>query len=134
MGCKDCHLPIKPENRSIDVRLFGQYARIADAISRGEVIRAIDDYIIILDQVHHIFRVHQNLMRDDVAIRMRVEQRPCGGGPLQYRPLKNGRAYQLYSIGTDLKDDGGTPARYVGLGPGDIVAGKMWRKRTFTKK
>lgn len=59
---------------------------------------------------------------------------PCGGAPLHYSPLKNGQDFLLYSVGTDQKDDHGSPSRFVGTGPGDLVAGKMWRRRVFTKK
>lgn len=55
---------------------------------------------------------------------------PCGGGagtPLQYR-LQSESAFSLYSLGTDLVDNGGTPGRYLGDGQGDIVAGKLYRK------
>ena len=58
---------------------------------------------------------------------------PCGGAPLKYRPLNGGKDILLYSIGTDLKDDGGAPSRYVGVGTGDIVAGRMWIRRAFKK-
>ncbi len=44
-----------------------------------------------------------------------------------YKPLKNGAAYLLYSIGPDMKDDGGTASKSPGIaGAGDIVAGKIW--------
>jgi hypothetical protein len=60
---------------------------------------------------------------------------PFTRAPLRYRPLSNGRAYLLYSVGPDLVDDGGTPSRHVTTGPGDIVAGRMWpRKRTYPRR
>jgi hypothetical protein len=62
-----------------------------------------------------------------------VPDDPCGGAagrPLRYSATENGAEFTLYSIGPDLKDDGGTP---MPKGPGgqesgDIVAGKLWPK------
>ena len=57
---------------------------------------------------------------------------PFTQAPLRYRPT--GSSFLLYSIGTDLKDGGGTPCRSPVNGPGDIVAGRMWpNRRTFKK-
>ena len=33
--------------------------------------------------------------------------------------------YTLYSFGTDCKDNGGTPGKYINMGEGDIVAGRL---------
>ena len=51
---------------------------------------------------------------------------PLGlGKPLRYRPLDGGKSFVLYSLGPNLKDDGGTPGRPSGAWrSGDIVAGK----------
>lgn len=55
---------------------------------------------------------------------------PFGGGPstpFHYRLLDGGRRYELYSLGPDLKDNGGVSQRYPwDAGPGDIVAGKVF--------
>ena len=45
-----------------------------------------------------------------------------GGKPLIYKPSKGGDGYVLYSIGMDLKDDGGKDNRDSKSGDGDIVA------------
>jgi len=58
---------------------------------------------------------------------------PCAGTMLRYRLTQNGQAFLLYSIGPDMKDDSGSPSRFVGGTPGDIVAGHMWKHRTFKK-
>ena len=52
---------------------------------------------------------------------------PFDGQPLRYRP--QGNSYLLYSVGPDLKDNGGTPISARFLSPtasGDLVAGKQW--------
>ncbi len=47
------------------------------------------------------------------------------GKPLKYKPLDGGKRFLLYSLGPNLKDDGGTHSRPAGASaPGDIVAGQ----------
>jgi hypothetical protein len=47
------------------------------------------------------------------------------GKPLRYKPLGEGRTFLLYSLGLNLKDDGGAPGSSSdGFQTGDIVAGK----------
>jgi hypothetical protein len=61
---------------------------------------------------------------------------PCAGSagkPLRYRVTDGGKSFLLYSLGPDLTDNGGTPERYVGYGPGDIVAGRMWKRKSYHK-
>jgi len=60
---------------------------------------------------------------------------PCGGRRLNYRLTDGGRGFLLYSLGPDLRDDGGKPQPKGPSGdePGDIVAGKLWAK-TFTPR
>lgn len=57
----------------------------------------------------------------------RVPVDPLGlGKPLRYKPLDSGRDFLLYSLGPDLKDDGGTPQNPLdGSAPGDLVAGHL---------
>lgn len=52
---------------------------------------------------------------------------PLGKGkPLNYRPLKGGQSFLLYSLGPNLTDEGGTPGpSQKGYQTGDIVAGKL---------
>ncbi|HLV78928.1 MAG TPA: hypothetical protein VKT32_01565 [Chthonomonadaceae bacterium] len=61
-----------------------------------------------------------------------VPDDPFGGGaniPLRYRVTGGGKSFLLYSLGPDLRDDGGKPARYPGDQPGDIVAGHIWLRK-----
>ena len=58
---------------------------------------------------------------------------PFSPDVLRYRPLRNGQGYLLYSVGSDQKDDSGTPTSNVANGPGDIVAGRLWPRRTLKK-
>jgi hypothetical protein len=53
---------------------------------------------------------------------------PCGGQPLHYAIKAGGSGFLLYSIGPDLKDNGGTPGKTPDEANTDIVAGQMWRK------
>jgi hypothetical protein len=58
-----------------------------------------------------------------------VPDDPCGGKPLHYLLQNGGAGFQLYSIGPDLKDDGGVAGKFPGEGNTDIVAGKLWNKK-----
>ncbi len=53
---------------------------------------------------------------------------PFGRGkPLRYKPLKGGSEYLLYSLGQDMRDDGGAAVSLSsGGGSGDYVAGELW--------
>ncbi len=53
---------------------------------------------------------------------------PCGGAPLHYRAAAGGKEFTLYSIGLDLKDNGGATGRSASDEVGDIVAGSISRK------
>lgn len=47
------------------------------------------------------------------------------GKPLRYKPLNNGQDFLLYSLGPNLRDDGGVQGKWEGENTkGDIVAGK----------
>ena len=96
----------------------------AQAVIRGEVAlyryrKARGRFPNSLGQLSPEF-VRPNLVRD-----------PFSRGPLRYRSTQNGTGFLLYSIGPDMKDDLGAPSRFVGTTPGDIVAGRMWRRRNF---
>jgi hypothetical protein len=53
---------------------------------------------------------------------------PFGGKPLHYA-LQDGAGFQLYSVGPDLQDNHGVPAKNIGAFQGDIVAGKLFNNR-----
>jgi hypothetical protein len=62
-----------------------------------------------------------------------VPDDPLGGAPgTPFHYSVTGNRFLLYSLGTDLRDDGGTPIRFPRHQPGDIVAGKMWQPRKNT--
>jgi hypothetical protein len=52
--------------------------------------------------------------------------------PLRYATQNDGQAYLLYSVGLDMRDDGGIPQKFVNTNdgkPGDIVAHRLWPNR-----
>jgi hypothetical protein len=58
---------------------------------------------------------------------------PFGGARRKSPRYKCGlsrKSFLLYSLGADLKDDGGKPTRWPGDDmTGDMVAGKLWQPR-----
>jgi hypothetical protein len=105
---------------------------------------------------HEASRVVQDILRIEVAIHRYRKDRgafppslslltpvylasipndPLAGVPhvpFRYRVKDNGSHFLLYSLGTDLVDGGGTPARHPADQPGDIVAGRMRQPRKAT--
>src|SRR5438105_1821839 len=64
-----------------------------------------------------------------------VPDDPFGGAanvPLRYQVKQNGRSFLLYSLGQDLKDDGGQPQTRANFDLGDIVAGRLWNFKPLT--
>jgi hypothetical protein len=57
-----------------------------------------------------------------------VPQDPFSEQDLKYR--RQGVSYLLYSVGPDLKDNGGTPISWAAgpTSPGDVVAGKLFTR------
>ena len=60
---------------------------------------------------------------------------PFGGGPFGYKRKASGKRPTLYSIGPDLRDDGGkSVTRQARNGPGDIVTGSIYLVRRRVPK
>jgi hypothetical protein len=57
---------------------------------------------------------------------------PFGGAErplLRYRPEHGGGGYLLYSVGPDMRDDGGMLPRRASGDQGDLVAGRLFERR-----
>ena len=108
-----------------------------------------DAEIILGCRVNFEYRIlHANFLQTEIALRryrfdfgcyptdladllptylQKIPIDPFGRGkPLKYKPLNGGKSFLLYSLGPDLKDNGGRPGRWSGAGThGDLVAGKL---------
>ena len=51
---KDRRLALKTEDRAIDIRLIEQDARVIDEIARRKIVRAIDDDVVIAEEIERI--------------------------------------------------------------------------------
>ena len=51
---EDRGLPLKAEDGAIDIRLIEQHARVIHEIARGEVVRAIDDDVVIAEEIERV--------------------------------------------------------------------------------
>ena len=57
LGPEDTCLPVEPIDRSPDVRLAEQHGRVVDEIPRGEVVGAVDDEVVLAEDLHDVGRV-----------------------------------------------------------------------------
>lgn len=113
-----------------------------DILSKMRLYFVIDDAVFALLQTEvALYRYHlaQGRYPDQLAQLVptylkTIPDDPLGGGagkPLRYRALDGSKRFLLYSLGPDLRDDGGKPLPYPHTdGPGDIVAGSMWMRIT----
>ena len=79
MRGKDGDHALEAEDRAVDVRLFQDDAGVADAIARRKIVRAVDDDVVVLDQVQHVGAVHDGLVLDDLGVGVEITQ-ALGGG------------------------------------------------------
>ncbi len=54
MWRKDGHLAFEAKNRTVDIGLSGEYARIIQEETGGKVVGAIQDQIVVRDNLHNI--------------------------------------------------------------------------------
>jgi hypothetical protein len=111
------------------------YSRIRDRFAAMETVQNILRTEVALQRYRKAHGRFPNALLDlaPAYLTSRGMSDPFSAGLLRYRCLQNGKAYLLYSIGPDQKDDASSPSQFVGTAPGDIVAFKMRPRRTFKK-
>src|SRR6202050_793622 len=62
IGLGKCGVAREGEDGAIDQRLLREHARIVDQIASRKIVAAIDDDVVILDYVHHVFRREPDLV------------------------------------------------------------------------
>ena len=58
---------------------FSDHAGVVHAVAGGEVVGAVDDDVVVLDQVEHVFAVDDGLVLDELEIGVEVLEPPGGG-------------------------------------------------------
>ena len=65
-GGEDAGLALKPENRPVDVGLAQQHAGVVDQIAGGEVVGAVGDDVVVLEDLEGVGAGEHGLVLDDV--------------------------------------------------------------------
>ena len=101
--------------------------------SSGELIAQGNGTTVFLGMIDSLVKDVLSKFGDEGAIApgdVFLSNDPYGGGaniPLHYQTREKGSNFLLYSLGPDLKDDGGQPQKNpYNTVPGDMVAGKLW--------
>ena len=58
---------------------FAMHAGVVHAVAGGEIVGAVDDDVVVLDQVQHVFAVDDGAMLDEVEIGVEILEPPGGG-------------------------------------------------------
>ena len=69
---KDGALALEPEDRAIDVRLVQEDADVVREIPRRKIVRAIDDDVVLLDDLSGILAAEHGVVQDDMHVRIDV--------------------------------------------------------------
>ncbi len=99
---EDRHLPLEAEDRAVDVRLAQQHAGVVDQVAGGEVVRAVDDHVVVPEQLQGVRGVEPRLVGDDLDVRVEVAQ--ALGGGLDLRPAHGGAAEEDLAVEVALVD------------------------------
>src|ERR1700730_7280637 len=67
---KNGALTIKPENRSVDVRLLRQNTNVVGKVPGRKIIGTIDNKVIIFDQLHRVVATENTVVQVDLHIRV----------------------------------------------------------------
>src|SRR6202035_2554828 len=59
-------LAVETVDRAPHVRLVQQHARVVHQVAGREVVRAVDDQVVRLEDLHHVVRVKPRLVQDDL--------------------------------------------------------------------
>ena len=94
---KNRGLPVEAEDRAVDVRLAEEHAGVVDEVARGKVVRAVEDDVVVAQDVECVLGGQRAVVRHDVDVGIEVEQpRACRiqlrradiGGAVKHLPLQ----------------------------------------------
>src|SRR5262249_10283480 len=67
-------LDFEQEDRTVNVWLLTQYARVVDEIASGKVVSAVDDDVVVAKELHRVVTRQTRLVRLDLDVRIDVAQ------------------------------------------------------------
>ena len=71
---EDCDLTLEAENRAVNIRLAEQHAGVVDEIARGEIVGAIDDDVVVLEQIERVFAGQPRFVAIDLDIGIQIAE------------------------------------------------------------
>jgi len=112
---------LEAEDRAVDVGLFEDDAGIVDAVAGGEVVGAVDDDVVVFDQIEDVGAVDDGFEFDDVDVGVEVLE--AFGGGFYFVFADGGHAEENLALeitGTDDVDVG--QADGADAGGGEVEA------------
>ena len=89
MACvENGNLAVEPQNRAVHVRLAQQHAGIVHEVASGKVIGAVNDDVVITQNLQRIRTGQLHFVSDDVDFRIQVLQTPRGHGHLRLPDIR----------------------------------------------
>ena len=81
------HRPLEAVDAAVDHRLAQLQRRVVDQVARREVVRAVDDDVVVLDDVEHVLGRQPRLVPDHLHVRVQLgDRRPSPTRPSACRP------------------------------------------------
>src|SRR5262245_1374364 len=69
------HRALEPIDAAVDQRLAQLQRRVVDQVARREVVRAVDDHVVVLDDVEDVRRIEARLVPDHLHVRVQLGDR-----------------------------------------------------------
>lgn len=98
LGPEDRGLAVEAVDRAPHVRLVQQHAGVVDQVTGGEVVRAVDDEVVLAEDLHHVLGFEPLFVKDHVDVRVDAQHAVAGGfglGPADVRLAVDDLALQV---------------------------------------
>ena len=86
MRREDAHLPVEAQDAAIHVRLLQPHSHVIAQVTRREIVRAVDDHVVIGGDAHGVRGRKQ--LRVNLHIEMRIDVQQSLAGRLQLLPAE----------------------------------------------
>ncbi|MDF3016985.1 MAG: hypothetical protein K0R44_2210 [Thermomicrobiales bacterium] len=73
-------LPLKAKNASVHIWLVEKHTGVVDEISSREVVRAVENHVVLGEDIQHVALIQPRLVLDHVHVRVQC----CNGNPRRF--------------------------------------------------
>ena len=80
---EDAGLAFEAEDRAVDVRLAQEHAGVVDQVARREVVRAVDDDVVVLQDLERVGAGEHGVVLHHIQVRVEALQHDLGGVDLE---------------------------------------------------